>query len=93
MVSALCDRKDGVGIWLTQQQLGEINERRTGENSIWKEYISKSSAMEIYGTTKKKNLPIDTRTSNTFILVQTMRDIGTMTEWPSRWRMYLMFCL
>ena len=69
MVSALWDRNDGVGMWITQQQLDWINERRTGGHSIWREYISESSAMEIYNTTMKKNLPIDTQTSNTFILV------------------------
>ena len=54
MISGICSRDDGLGVKLTEQQLHEINERRT--NGIWSEYVSTDSALEIYGTTKKKKL-------------------------------------
>ena len=54
MISALISRFDGLGAEITQQQLDEINDSR--DNGDWCEYISRSSAMEVYGTTKKKKL-------------------------------------
>ena len=56
MISALTSRVDGLGARITEQQLEEINNIRTDENSDWCEYISGSSAIEVYWTTKKKKL-------------------------------------
>ena len=56
MISALTSRVDGLGARITEQQLEEINNIRTDENSDWCEYISGRSAIEVYGTTKKKKL-------------------------------------
>ena len=54
MISALFSRYDGLGVVLSEQQLEEINESRLGEE--WCEYISKTAAMEVYGSTKKKQV-------------------------------------
>ena len=44
----------GLGIGITQQQLDEINYKRTDETSDWREYIGKTAAMDVYGSIKKK---------------------------------------
>ena len=56
MLSVMVGRKFGFGIHLSDVELEEINKRRTDENSAFKEYTSIESAMEIYGTVKKKPL-------------------------------------
>ena len=52
MVSAFVSREFGVGLFLEEKELKEVNERRTSRE--WGEYISKQEALEIHGTTKKK---------------------------------------
>ena len=54
MISALISRFDWSSAELTQQQLEEINNYR--KNGEWSHYISKTSAIEVYGTTEKKEL-------------------------------------
>ena len=51
MISALCSRNFGLGIWLTDLELSEINEMRLNQN-----YVSEESAIEINGTREKKPL-------------------------------------
>ena len=52
MISAFCSRAFGLGLNVSNEQLAEINKRRT--NGITSHYISTESANEIYGTTLKK---------------------------------------
>ena len=54
MLSAIVSRKFGLGLHLSDAELYEINSRRASEE--WKEYVSKESAMEVYGSTIKKAL-------------------------------------
>ena len=54
MISALFSRLDGLGVELSEQQLSEINAQRL--EGQWSEYISKTSAIEVKGTTKKEKL-------------------------------------
>ena len=89
MISAIMSRYFGLGIGITQQQLDEINYKRTDETSDWREYIGKTAAMDVYGSIKK-NLPRSTPSFNTLIWACKMKDTGTTIIWLSRWRMYMM---
>ena len=52
MISAFCSRVFGLGLHVTNEQLNEINKRRSEGTTA--HYVSVDSAKEIYGTTKKK---------------------------------------
>ena len=54
MMSEFCSRCFGLGLNVTEQQLQEINDRRS--NGPTANYISVDAAMEVYGS-KKKHLP------------------------------------
>ena len=54
MVSGFVSRDFGVGLYLSKEQLEEVNERRMG--SEWGHYLSKEEAITVYGTTKKKEV-------------------------------------
>ena len=56
MLSGYVIRDTGLGIELTDEQFDAINKRRTDTDSMWNEYVSKDSALEIYGKTKKTKL-------------------------------------
>ena len=66
MMSAFCSRCFGLGLNVTEQQLEEINDRRS--NGATANYISVDAAMEIYGTTKKKPIT-DAHTLIQYIMV------------------------
>ena len=53
MISAFVSRSFGVGIQLTEEELIKVNKQRKSEH--WGHYMEKKAAMEIYGSTKKKN--------------------------------------
>ena len=54
MISAFVSRSFGIGLKLTEEELLKVNERRRSEK--WVHYMEKSAAMEIYGSTKKKEI-------------------------------------
>ena len=56
MLSGYVIRDTGLGIELTDEQFDAINKRTTDTDSMWNEYISNDSALEIYGETKKTKL-------------------------------------
>ena len=53
MISAFVSRSFGVGLHLSDIELNEVNEQRM--SSEWCHYLTKESALTVYGTTKKKN--------------------------------------
>ena len=53
MISAFVSRSFGIGIKLSDEEMIKLNERRRSEK--WGHYVEKKAAMEIYGSTKKKN--------------------------------------
>ena len=56
MISAYTGRKFGLGLHITDEQFEAINDKRTNDNSEWKNYVSEDSAMEVYGSIQKKKL-------------------------------------
>ena len=54
MVSGFVSRSFGVRLLFSQDELGKVNERRTG--SEWGHYVLKDLAMTVYVTMKKKKL-------------------------------------
>ena len=54
MVSAFVSRSFGVGLQINEEDLVKINERRRSEQ--WGHYIEEKAAIEIYGSTKKREI-------------------------------------
>ena len=71
MISAFCSRAFGLGLTVTNEQLFEINKRRS--EGLFSHYVSTESANEIYGTTLKK--PFDSKE----LLVRYF-EVGVMAE-------------
>ena len=56
MLSAIVSRLFGIGMELSEVEMRNMNNRRTNSTSPFRRYISKESAMEIYGSDLKKPL-------------------------------------
>ena len=54
MISAFVSRTFGIGIKLTSEELARVNERRRSEK--WGQYVETKAAIEVYGSTKKKDI-------------------------------------
>ncbi len=54
MISGFVSRSFKVGVHLSETELNKVNERRV--RSEWCHYLSKDSALTVYGTTRKKKL-------------------------------------
>ena len=54
IVLAFVAREFGVGLRLTHEELEHVNRRRNSET--WSNYEQKDAAIEIYGSTRKKDI-------------------------------------
>ena len=54
MISAFVSRSFGIGIILLDEELMKVNEQRRSEK--WGHYMESKAAIEIYGSTKKKEV-------------------------------------
>ncbi len=54
MISGFVSRSFRVGLHLSETELNEVNKQRM--SSEWCHYLSKESALTVYGTTKKKKI-------------------------------------
>ena len=71
MISAFVSRSFWIGLELTNKELLKVNERQRREKSV--HYMEKSAAIEVYGSTKKKEI------KDTLTLVQFF-DLGINEE-------------
>ena len=56
MVSGICSRDFGLGARSSQNLLDEVNYNRTSPGREFRQYVSETVALEIYGKTEKQEL-------------------------------------